>query len=279
VSETEQQALAAYVRAGEAAGHTPVTVAQRYRFVRDRLGHGRRDPRRWTREQLEELLSNPAWAANTRVTYFRHATSWFSWLEETERIKRSPMRGMRRPKVPRGTPHPVDTELLGRAIEAATGELRAWLILGAYQGLRVSEIARFRGEQIRGRELRVTGKGGVTAVLPVHPLVAELAQQYPGRGHWFPALQALSARPHRAPSTITTAVGKHLQALGGTGTPHSLRHWFGTEVLEASGGNLRTAQQLLRHASVATTEVYTRVRDANRTAAVLALPDLKAGAR
>lgn len=285
-AETIPQTIEAWVRALQAAGCSPNTIRQRREFVQRRLSERFRDPRTWTRDDVERFLSsNPGWSPNTRLTYFRNAKAWFSWLDESDRITASPMRRMKPPRRPRGVPHPVDTDLLQRAIESAAGELRAILILAAYQGLRVSEVAAFRGEQIRGQELRVTGKGGVTASLPLHPLVAELARTYPARGWWFPAravrFVAPTQYPHRHPNGVTEVVREHLKGLGGTGTPHSLRHWFGTEVLEASGGNLRTAQQLLRHASVATTEIYTQVRDANRTAAVLALPGLRAagGAR
>lgn len=52
-----------------------------------------------------------------------------------------------------------------------------------------------------------------------------------------------------------------MKRAGVTGTPHGLRHHFGTQVLRASGGDLRTTQRALRHASPATTAIYTQVAD------------------
>lgn len=57
------------------------------------------------------------------------------------------------------------------------------------------------------------------------------------------------------------------------GSAHSLRHWYGTNVLRASGGNLRIAQELLRHANIQTTTIYTLIDDTDRRAAILSLPD------
>ena len=64
---------------------------------------------------------------------------------------------------------------------------RSMCLLAAYQGLRVSEIAKFRGSDIDpvARELRVIGKGGVDAVLPLHPIIEAEAEKY-GPGWWFP---------------------------------------------------------------------------------------------
>lgn len=279
MSETLEQAVEAFARSLRAGGCRDRTVAQWTATVLRVHRLQGSDPRWWTRADVEAYLSRPGWSPNTRLTYFKALSRWFTWLVDSDRITVHPMARMRRPPTPRGVPHPVDTDVLRQAIAAATGDLRAWLILGAYEGLRLTEIASFRGEQLRGDWLTVVGKGGVEAVLPVHPLVAELARQYPAAGYWFPPAGASWRYPHRSPESITAAVREHLARHGGRATPHALRHWFGTEVLEASGGNLRTTQELMRHASSALTERYTLVRRDRLTAAVHALPDVVAGAR
>jgi integrase/recombinase XerD len=82
----------------------------------------------------------------------------------------------------------------------------------------------------------------------------------PGRAH--PA-------QHRQPGPRP---GPALRRAGVAASAHQLRHWFGTQTLRAAGGNLRTAQELLRHADANTTAGYTKVDDADRRAAILALP-------
>jgi integrase len=66
---------------------------------------------------------------------------------------------------------------------------RTYVLLGAYAGLRVHEIAKVRGEDVDtdAMTLRVHGKGGVEAVLPLHPLIATISRGYPDRGWWFPS--------------------------------------------------------------------------------------------
>lgn len=274
MSETLEQTVEAFARSLRAGGCRERTVEQWTSTVL-RVGRVQgSDPRWWGRAEVEAYLARPGWSANTRLTYFKALSRWFTWLLDSDRITVHPMARMRRPPTPRGVPHPIDTDLLARAVATATGDLRAWLILGAYEGLRLSEIAAFRGEQLQGDRLSVVGKGGVEAVLPAHPLVVELARHYPARGYWFLPAAPSRRHPHRAPESITAAVRRHIEALGGQATPHALRHWFGTEALEASGGNLRVTQQLMRHASSALTERYTLVRTDRLAATVRGLPDV-----
>lgn len=281
MNETLAQTLEAWQLSMRAHGCRPATVTQRLRLVRQAARVG--DPRSWTRPDVERFLAEPSWSANTRVTYYRFLNVFYGWLLDTERVEQHPMARMRRPPLPRGVPRPIDTDLLGRAIETATGDLRAVLILAAYAGMRRTEIAAMRGEQIRGGEIVIDGKGGVVASVPLHPAIAEIARQYPARGYWFPGRPRPGGQPtryeHCSPEWITASVQRHVERLGGRATPHTLRHWFGTEVLEASGGNLRVTQQVMRHANSALTERYTLVRSSRRTAAVLALPDVVGGAR
>jgi integrase/recombinase XerD len=65
-----------------------------------------------------------------------------------------------------------------------------------------------------------------------------------------------------------------MRAVGSAASPHQLRHWYGTNVLLAAGGNLRVAQELLRHANLNATAIYTRVTSDQQADAVVALPDM-----
>lgn len=135
---------------------------------------------------------------------------------------------------------------------------RAMILLGAFQGLRVHEIAKVRVEDVDtdDKVLRVNGKGGVDAVLPLHPLVEALVPGMPRRGWWFPSYED-TRRCVRAAS-VSLTIGKAMTREGVHGSAHSLRHWYATWLLR-SGADAVTVQQLLRHASLATTQIYTKV--------------------
>lgn len=226
-----------------------------------------------TTEEIAEYLSafdRP----NTRQTYFNGLASFHRWAHETGRRADNPMAPLRRPRVPRGTPHPVSTAGLQRLLGAAlpTGT-RAAVILAAYAGLRVHEIAKFRGQDLDLDEevLTVEGKGGVQARLPMHQQVTYVAGQMPRSGFWFPSQRL--ALEHKTSRGMSTLISLAMRASDVTGTPHSLRHWYATHLLR-NGADAVTVQELMRHATLAATQVYVKADPAQRRAAVLRLPDL-----
>ena len=146
-------------------------------------------------------------------------------------------------------------------------EARNAAVLGlAYgAGLRISEVLAIdAGALPLGPSLRVTGKGSKTRIVPILPRVAELVERYAALCP-FPLApdQALfrGARGGRLnPRVVRHAVAELRGYLGlpESATPHALRHSFATHLL-AGGGDLRTIQQLLGHASLSTTQRYTAV--------------------
>lgn len=211
--------------------------------------------------------------ANTRSTYYRGLAAFTAWLVRTGYRADDPMAAIRPPKVPRGVPHPVSTAGLERLLSSRLHRrTRAMILLGAYQGLRAHEIAKVRAEDvdIDDRTLRVTGKGGVDAVLPLHPLVEALVVGMPRRGWWFPSHED-PRRPVRAAS-VSLTISKAMERAQVRGTAHSLRHWFATALLR-EGADAVTVQQMLRHASLATTQIYTKVDFGQMRAAGLRLTD------
>jgi hypothetical protein len=146
--------------------------------------------------------------------------------------------------------------------------VRAYVTLAAFAGLRVHEIAKVRGEDVRD-ELHVVGKGGVTATVPLHGLVVDLRDRMPSRDWWFPAP---SGHGHVHRCSVSTAISAAMRRAEVDAVPHALRHFFCSEVLRSSGGDLRTAQRAARHASPATTAIYTQVADETLTKAVVGIP-------
>ena len=138
------------------------------------------------------------------------------------------------------------------------------LLYGA--GLRAAEACALDCSSLEGRTLRVTGKGGKTRLLPIGEPAADAVIAWLARGR--PELQTaasasallLTVRGNRLDTSgVRRILAKRLRAVGlEPHGPHALRHAYATHMLEG-GGDLRAIQELLGHASLATTEVYTHL--------------------
>lgn len=212
------------------------------------------------------LAEGGDWAPNTRWTYYTALSAWFLWLQKTGRRVDNPMVMIDSPKRSKGVPHPVSNRDVQRLLVVpARRRTRAMLLLAEFQGYRVHEIAKTSGDHFNliERTVTVTGKGGFTATLPLHDRVVELAYQMPRRGFWFPGAD----RGHQRRESVSQTIKAAMVRAGVPGSAHSLRHWFGTSLLEA-GADLRVVQTLLRHQNLATTEIYTRVSHARCAAGI-----------
>lgn len=171
--------------------------------------------------------------------------------------------GMRLPvvKVPRGEPRPFTREQIEALLTSgAYHRTRMMILLGYYQGFRVSQIARVRGDDIdwMTHTIRTVSKGGKERRLPLSPIIAQVARQMPA-GWWFPARSGSDAPIGGA--SVTDLITKAKKRAGITDaklTPHSLRHSFGTDLVEG-GVDIRVVQELLLHEDLSTTQIYTGV--------------------
>lgn len=75
---------------------------------------------------------------------------------------------------------------------------------------------------------------------------------------------------HMLGKSVSDVVGRTMRRAGVAGTPHSLRHWYGTSLLD-DGNDLRIVQELLRHKSIQTTQIYTRVSTTRQREAIVSL--------
>lgn len=182
-----------------------------------------------------------------------------------------PLRG---PRVKKGLPRPVaPQEALGLVQEVEDNARQGWtgardfalllLLYGA--GLRIGEALGLTGAALPlGETLRVTGKRGKTRVVPILPAVATAVARYADACPWPIARETplfLGARGGPLqPGVVRANVRAARRAMGlpERTTPHALRHSFATHLL-AGGADLRSLQELLGHASLASTQVYTGV--------------------
>jgi integrase/recombinase XerD len=146
---------------------------------------------------------------------------------------------------------------------------QAILELAYASGLRLAELRRLRLEQIHldAGFINVIGKGNKERVLPVGRMAVEAVQRYLEAGRprlvtkRSPASVFLTKRGSPfAPVTLWLRIKRRvrLAGIGKNVTPHMLRHSFATHLLD-HGADLRVIQELLGHASIATTEIYTHV--------------------
>ncbi|HEX3810325.1 MAG TPA: tyrosine recombinase XerC [Rhizomicrobium sp.] len=202
--------------------------------------------------------------------------SFFRWLAREEILENPAPRAIRGPRVKRGLPRPLSEKdaksFLDKTAQQKNKNYK-WLpardaalftlLYGA--GLRISEaLSLKRGDAPLSESLSIIGKGNKERSVPVLPAVRKAIDDY---------LKAcpLNLGPHaplflsrlgkamspREAQSVMQALRSQL-GLSERATPHALRHSFATHLL-ANGGDLRSVQELLGHASLSTTQTYTEI--------------------
>lgn len=238
------------------------TIDQRLRFVDRQL-------RAWGTLDVPAatvarwLNSYTGW---TLYTYYHHAKSAYDYLVESGAIATHPMTRMQRPPIPKNRGRSLPPDLLTRVLTSCAGDLSTWMHLAFLAGLRASEISMHRGEHITAQAVYILGKGGQADAVPTHPTIWDIAQQYPRRGWWFP--DPKDPRRPITPATVSRRTARYFRSLGiDKGAGHRLRHTY-ANTLKRNGVHPRVIQELLRHASLNTTQIYLDVEDDEKTAAI-----------
>lgn len=185
---------------------------------------------------------------------------------------------IRGPRVKKGVPRPVspdDVIALGEDVAENAREpwiaARDWAVLlllyGA--GLRISEALSLTGDDVPVQEtVRITGKRGKTRIVPMLPQVREAVASYAALCPYRAAKDEPLFRGARGgpldPAIIRKAVreARRRLMLSERTSPHALRHSFATHLL-GRGADLRSLQELLGHASLSSTQIYTQVNAAH----------------
>ena len=200
------------------------------------------------------------------------ARSFFNYLLREGQLSHNPAQSVSAPRSPRTLPHTLDADQVGRLLDfdadtPLARRDRAIMELFYSSGLRLAELLALElGDiDLPDATVRVTGKGSKTRVVPIGRQARDALQE------WLKARAAMTTAEQRA--LFVTRTGTRLHARNvqqrlrqwavqrGLDTrvhPHLLRHSFASHLLESSG-DLRAVQELLGHADISTTQIYTHL--------------------
>src|SRR6516165_940891 len=244
---------------------TPKTIQAYVRCVARFARYFDRSPERLGREEVRAYLLHLRQERNASMSYYNQTRCALRFFYRVTLGRDDVPASI----VPARQPHTRPVVLSGDEVArlfAAIGNLkhRAILITAYAAGLRVSEVARLRVEDIDSRRMVIRvrqGKGRKDRYVMLSPRLLDLLRRY-----WKAARPRTWLFPGQAPDrpigirTVTRTCRRALQAAGleKRVTVHTLRHSFATHLLEA-GSNIRIIQILLGHRSLRTTAVYTHV--------------------
>jgi integrase/recombinase XerC len=225
------------------------------------------------RLHLRRYLASLGTRRLARATVARKAAAlrcYFGWLLRQGRLEADPARSLRAPSGGGRLPRVLSTGEVSTLLDVPTDtavdqrDVAVFELLYA-AGLRVSELCGLdrRGVDLDGRTVTVLGKGGKERRVPIHDECATALERWLGQG------RAAMAGPETPPDAVFVNrrgrrlgprdVRRILDTRAGSPThPHALRHTFATHLLDG-GADLRVVQELLGHASLATTQIYTHV--------------------
>lgn len=228
-----------------------------------------------TTPELREYLARDEVKPSTKRIERAAMVAFYAFAVDEGLLEASPAARLAPVRVPRGEPRPFSREQVAAMLNSgAYRRTRAMILLGYFQGFRVSQIAVVRGIDIdvRASTISTVAKGGKERLLPLHPVVAAASKTMPA-GWWFPS--PYHDGPIRS-SSVTDAITEAKRRAGITDprlTPHSLRHSFGSELVE-QGVDIRVVQELMLHEDLSTTQVYTRVSDRRKREGIHAIEAL-----
>lgn len=229
-----------------------------------------------TTDELRAWVFGGDRGAASRLLYRTVIAGFFAWATappddpDEPWLDYDPASRLPRVRRPRRKPKPINTGQLADVLTRSAAPHRAWFLLGAYAGLRCVEISRCDRAHITEQHVWVpSGKGDRERYIPTHPALWRAVAELPAG----PVALDHDGTTRLSPQQVSHRGNYRLRMMQAGASMHRLRHWFGTETYRRTG-DLRTVQDLMGHADVSTTQGYVEVVDAQRAAAVAALPDL-----
>lgn len=243
----EPELLTLFAASQLARGLSPKTVRRR-RFSLLKFA----DPTQVSVDELERVLAECG-AAETKSAVVSDLRQFLRWCRRRDVQVFDPTDRIDPVRVPRRLPSPVSPADLERLLANAGPVTERLILLAAYAGLRVSEIAALEHNDVHhdtGVIVVRDGKGGRDDVVPLAPrLAAVLPREATGRV--VPTLGSGDA--------VSNHLRRHMKRCGVAARPHDLRHTFGTEAARASAGDAYRVAQMMRHSNVSTSMRYVRL--------------------
>ena len=269
-------AMVAFLTSLTARRYSPETVATYtfdLRHLHERVGEV--EPNTLTSHDIRRALAVLHSQGLQAKTLARTLSAWrslFNYLARQNIVQANPCLGLRSPRSEKKLPNAPSVDAMAHLLEAAAEDVWAVRDLAMFElmysaGLRRAELIGLdiAGLDLTGGEVTVIGKGSRMRVVPVGKKAVEAVE------NWLAVranvarddTQALfvGARGARiAPGVLALALKQLAQRQGITAHmhPHALRHAFASHVLQSSG-DLRAVQEMLGHASLSTTQIYTHL--------------------
>jgi len=269
-----------------AAGLSPRTIEGRD-AVLDLLERTGRTPLNISKADLVMVLNRPhartgePLSPGTKQVERSYIQTFTRWMLEEGIRDDDPGARLRKVKIPRRRPRPVTSKHIEKMLDHGYQSTRDMIIVGALTGLRMGEIVKIHTDHVdwTTNTIRSIRKGGLRHVVHMPPVVQEIMHRRGERKGWiFPSPYANREFPagggHVLMKSASSSVRRVLRAAGIVDpniTAHSLRHYYATTLLR-SGVNVRVVQEMMGHASLATTQIYMEVTDEEMSAAARVLP-------
>lgn len=213
-------------------------------------------PGQVTREHVLLFLDTPEWAASYKRSYRVTLRAFFRWAKVEKIVKHNPMKGIKSVPAPIGKPRPAPESAVRVAQTYHDRRVPTMIRLAAQAGLRCCEVCRVHRTDViethAGYRLRVLGKGRKVRVIPITKALA--FEILAADGWLFPG----QIDGHLSAPYVSKLMSR---ALPDGWTAHTLRHRFASRAYIGADKDIRAVQELLGHASVATTQIYTAVED------------------
>jgi site-specific recombinase XerD len=196
-------------------------------------------------------------AVRTRARSLSCVRSFYTWAMRFDLVSSDPTRRLDAPALPKGTPRYITRDQLDVLLRELPGDLRRAVCLGAWAGLRVSEVAALTWADIDREAGRIHvrhGKGNRSRAVGAHPVLLDSLMPDTGGN------VVTGGGETYTPGALQRRVNRAIKSAGVDATFHQLRHRFGTITYGRTGDPIAVAAAM-GHSSLETTRIYAAVSD------------------